>query len=322
MKPLALTVLLAIVQASPPVPRQASDNPAGARPKIERNAQKAENPSADLPSGGEPMGSASANRNAGEQANKDAHHDIAASEPRPVMITHPRRDLADWAYWGFSLLLAVVGALQVWLLCRTLGWIRRQATQMKRQAGFMRLQWRTMTGQLKEMEKSREIETKTLILQYRPKVTVRFATAYEFNIPDLGEPARGKVQLTVVNAGGSAAHICGGTIAMWSAMARTHPASGIEIKRGEEVPIGNFTLQPGEDALVTQTLATGATNDIPWANYHAGIRVEPPRHIYLVGTIYYTDDLGIPRRTGIHRTYEPSDGSFTPNRDSEREYTD
>ena len=133
-----------------------------------------------------------------------------------------------------------------------------------------------------------------------------------------------KVQFTVVNNGGSAAHITGGWVSLWSFVEPPKLATSrkIEKKSGDEVLIKEITLQPGEDTALQQSLATGATNDIEWANYQAGLRTEPPRYIHLVGMIRYVDDLGIPRRTGIHRTYDPNTGWFAPNQDSEREYTD
>lgn len=46
------------------------------------------------------------------------------------------RDWADWGVWVFSLLLVVVGGLQVWFLYRTLGAIKRQADLMDQQGEF------------------------------------------------------------------------------------------------------------------------------------------------------------------------------------------
>jgi hypothetical protein len=44
--------------------------------------------------------------------------------------------------------------------------------------------------------------------------------------------------------------------------------------------------------------------------------------IFLLGTIWYRDDLDIPRQTGLHRSYDPKTKLFTPQKDSEEEYSD
>ena len=167
-----------------------------------------------------------------------------------------------------------------------------------------------MDAQLNEMRQSREIETKTLLLQYRPKIIVRDARASDFNVAELGNPAQGKVRLTLVNTGGTPANILGGWIALWSAQASV--SVPLEIKQGEEAQFSAFTLQPGERESLERELDTGTTNDIQWANFHQAIKTDPMRYIYLVGVLVYRDDLGIPRQTGIHRVYDPKTKTFTP----------
>ena len=225
-----------------------------------------------------------------------------------------------------TIALTVAGVIGICIALKTLRAIQLQAHEMKRQRGFMRLQWKAMgeqatlmNGQLREMEQSREIETKTLILQFRPKIIVRNAKASEFNVFELGEPATGRALFTVVNAGGSAAHITDGTIAMWSVKASDHK---MEQTHGTDWPIGEFTLQPGEDRTLAFPLNTGAVNDLDWANYHAGLRTEPLKFIYLAGVLQYLDDLKILRRTGIMREYDPKTKLFAPSKTSEAEYSD
>jgi hypothetical protein len=164
----------------------------------------------------------------------------------------------------FTKLLVVVGFLQFFALvgqvviyCRQAKIMGRQAHEMKRQRGYMRLQWRAMgtqaehmEGQLTEMQESRKIANKTLVLQYRPKVIARYAKAYDFNVAELGEPAKGKVRFKVVNIGGSPARIIGGNVALWSAEGPRSPHSNrAEIYKGTDAPMQEFTLQPGEERV-------------------------------------------------------------------------
>jgi hypothetical protein len=232
----------------------------------------------------------------------------------------------------FTAALVVIGILQTivmfltwWIYRRQAREMRRQRHEMRRQRHVMFRQWKAMgvqaalmTGQLEEMKESRKIETKTLILQYRPRIIVRNASASDFNVAELGQPAQGKVQITIINSGGSPAHIKGGTIALWSTEVSSAPT---EIKKGNDNPIGEFTLQAGEDREYEGNIGTGATHDLNWANYHAGHQTTPMKSLYLVGTIMYEDDLGIPRRTGIFRAYDPKTYSFSSST-FEGEYTD
>jgi hypothetical protein len=109
MNLLYITVLLAIMQTSPPVPRKAT------RTIIKTN----ETPSQ--------------NTNGSNQENDNTEHPISISKLPTVTVTTPTRDWAGWGYWAFSLLLVVVGGLQIGLLWRTLGAIRRQADIMDSQ---------------------------------------------------------------------------------------------------------------------------------------------------------------------------------------------
>jgi hypothetical protein len=188
----------------------------------------------------------------------------------------------------------------------------------RRTLNAIETQGNLMDKQLKEMEKAREIETKTLILQYRPKIVVRDAKALEFNFK-LGEPGEGKIQFTVVNKGGSTAYITGGTI--WLCSSIGHNVGNIETKVGQDGLIDTFALQPGEDIRISSSLPTGTENDLKWANFHAGLKAEPLLFLTILGVVHYKDDLGIPRRTGINRSYDPKTKTFTPS-NSEGEYTD
>lgn len=77
-----------------------------------------------------PASSPQTQTNSGGQHPEDAQHTVGISKLPSVSVT---RDWADWGVWVFSLLLVVVGFLQVWLLRSTLGAMRQQADLMKQQ---------------------------------------------------------------------------------------------------------------------------------------------------------------------------------------------
>jgi hypothetical protein len=137
MKLFYVTVLLAVVQASPPVPRQAANDSTGTGSSVKSQTK----PKQTAPTQPEPViktdNTPRQNSNGIKQRDEDAEHPISVSKLPPVMVVPPKRDWADWGYWIFSFVLVVVGGLQVGLLWRTLGAIQRQANEMKRQADLM-----------------------------------------------------------------------------------------------------------------------------------------------------------------------------------------
>jgi hypothetical protein len=143
-----------------------------------------------------------------------------------------------------------LGGLQVWLLWRTLGTIKRQADQME--------------SQLSEMRRAADIENKHLILQYRPRIILRNAVASEFNLE--ATEIEGFISFQVVNIGGSPAHIFGDELQMLSIDATS--VKGITSKEGNRFHLPPITLQAGERTRYEVTLKTGAAiNDLGWFNY-------------------------------------------------------
>jgi len=175
-----------------------------------------------------------------------------------------------------------------------------------------------------EMRKGGDIAERTLILQYRPRVIVRSAAASNFNLADLGKTSTAKVKLTVVNIGGSTARITGGVVALWWAHAsHSEYSNKVVLRTAPDKSIGgDVNLEPGERAVWEETVDMDATIDLQWANYHAGLETKDHRTVILVGTVYYRDELGISRQTGIHRKYDPKTSEFVANKESEQEYTD
>ena len=317
MKILLLAVLLAVSQASAPVPRQATDNAAGSSQHIKQQSDDKQNPS---PGSVRPIvqnrASANVDKDNGETpAKTDTQETIFITESAAM----PIKDRWNKAYVIFTGLLVIIASLGVSAAIKTLREIKQQVEEMEQQRIVMGGQLETMKGQLGEMKQTREIETKTLLLQYRPKIIIRDARASDFNVAELGQPAKGKVHFTIINSGGSAAHIVEGTVAAWSADV---PDGIVKISYGEDFLIAEFTLEPGQDRSFDRILNAGVTNDLQWANYHAGDRTEPTKAIYLVGTIKYLDDLKIPRRTGFFRVYDPKTGKFVPSKNSDEEYAD
>lgn len=130
MKYLVLAVILAMMQASPPVPRKAANNPTHTSGNIEQHGQSDETVTGNPPSAIETSSGGPPESNSGEQHRNDAGYTVGISKLPPAAVT---KDWADWGVWAFSLLLVIVGVLQTLLLRGTLRAIQRQADLLERQ---------------------------------------------------------------------------------------------------------------------------------------------------------------------------------------------
>jgi hypothetical protein len=228
--------------------------------------------------------------------------------------TKNNKDEWDKAAVLSNYLLVVVGGFGVLYAARTLRKLREQTAQIERQAGLME-------RQLTEMQTVSELEKTTLILQYRPKIIVRNAIVKSFSdeIGDLiSKPVRCVVAFQIANIGGSPAHIVEGDVYLLSARL-TDLKEEIELKESTHTGISERTLQPGERENIQFGLDTRIPNDARWVEYYSGAS---SHSIFLLGTIWYRDNLDIPRATGIHRKYDPATKRFEPKKDNEEEYSD
>lgn len=226
-----------------------------------------------------------------------------ASNPgKPEAPTKNEKDGWDKAAVISNYLLVVAGACGIFYAARTLGKLAEQTV---------------------EMRKVSDLENKTLILQYRPKIIVRNATAKGFSEDvregiRIAENVRCIMDFQIVNLGGSPAHIVGGDIYLLSAR-NVDPKEEIELKESTHIGISERTLQPGQRESIEFRFDTGIPSDARWTEIYKGVSSHA---IFLLGEIWYRDDLNIPRQTGIHRKLDPTTKRFEPKKDSEAEYTD
>jgi hypothetical protein len=325
MQYIVLAVILAVMQALPPIPRQASDSPAGASKKVQNQPKSEQTDPKHSPASVNADQTQSHDPHTGKQTGEDTPNSIKVSELPPVTVAGRGRDWADWGYWCFSLLLVIVGALQVWLLRSTLLAIQTQAGHMERQAGIMEGQLEAMkeageqTDKLIEhAERQATAADKTLILQYRPRIAVRNVRVIRANT-EIGKSGELTLSCQVVNIGGSAARRITGSVHVFSCVASD--VEKIDFIHGEEREFSLDALEPGQRNSYEDTLPTGTVNDEGWFTFYGGETV--PRHyVYLWGNVWYFDDLGIPRQTGIYRKFDPKYMRFEPEKDSEQEYSD
>ena len=127
-------MLLAVMQAQPPIPRKTAEHSAGTGQNVESHSERHEAASAPAVPIHKDDSTPRAEPESSKVGRSDARNPTRIAELPPVSV---RRDWADWGVWIFSGLLVVVGFLQVWLLFGTLGAIKRQADLMEKQTGIL-----------------------------------------------------------------------------------------------------------------------------------------------------------------------------------------
>jgi hypothetical protein len=137
MKYAMLSMLLALMQALPPVPRQAATSSAGTSGHIQSQTNANKTPPAQSPPSVNANAAPSHDVNRSEQGTDNSQHSISVSKLPTVTVSSPKRDWADWGYWAFNLLLVVVGIFQVILLVFTWKTIQRQVQLQE----FNQQQW-------------------------------------------------------------------------------------------------------------------------------------------------------------------------------------
>lgn len=111
MKIVALAVLFAIMQASPPVPRKAAEDTAAARNSVQGQAKSNEtNPSQPAPvADAKSTSDNDAARN--EQKTENTQQSVVVSKLPSVTVVATDKTWADWILWGCNVLLVPITLL-------------------------------------------------------------------------------------------------------------------------------------------------------------------------------------------------------------------
>ncbi len=123
----AVAILFAVAQASSPSSSKTANRPAHAAHDFKDHAISNKAPSAQSPPPVESDHPQSQDEHGNGKGADSTKRSVSISELPPVTVAGPKRDFADWATWAFNFLLAITSGFQVWLLLRTLTFIRRQA---------------------------------------------------------------------------------------------------------------------------------------------------------------------------------------------------
>jgi len=161
MKYLALAVLLAVMQASPPVPRKAADPGNGTPQNVAKQPSSDKTPAKQSPPLIQPISSEPDQNASRNPATENAPKAVSIRELPPVSVM---KDWLDKIYIGFTGILIIIGFFGVRAAYRTLRAIEQQVGEMKAQRETMQGQLTTMQGQLAQMKSAGE-QTDKLIGQ-------------------------------------------------------------------------------------------------------------------------------------------------------------
>ena len=160
MKVIALTVLLTIAQAAPPVPRKAANPQTSATQNIKDNANNNQGPSDAHPPLKQQTKPAQTQDKGQDPSDADARQTIVIRESTPVPKVG--KDWWDKAYVIFTGALVVIGFVGVGCAVVTLWAIRAQVTVMAQQRQVMLGQLRTMQEQIAEMSEQTDVLEKSV----------------------------------------------------------------------------------------------------------------------------------------------------------------
>ena len=254
MQYIVLAVILAVMQAFLPVPRQASDSSAGASKNVQNQpgSEQADPKHSPAPvNADQPQGH---DANTDKKTKENGQQSVKITEPITVDVVRPQTTWTDRGVWFFNLCLAVTSALQVWLLCRTLAFIRRQTHEMKRQRITMREQLKAMQGQLVQAGKQAEAASdaakaardniELVIGKERARVRVELQ---KFDLADAGKFIFHQVDCLVFSYGTNSAFVSDSRV--WvgvSPDAEEGPPDSIPARQPISVP---RVLHPTEDGV-------------------------------------------------------------------------
>src|ERR1035441_622142 len=145
MKLLIVAVLLSLVQAPPPVPRQTADKAPPSAQGVKQQPYTQQSPTPDSSSVPNPTTANADKDKGGTPAKTDPQETIFITESAAV----PVKDWWERAYVLFTGLLVFIGALGVHAAIKTLREIKQQATEMQKQRT-------AMEGQLEVMQRQSE----------------------------------------------------------------------------------------------------------------------------------------------------------------------
>jgi hypothetical protein len=153
MKHILITVLLAVMQTLPPVPRKTANSPDSTTQNVKKDANNNQAPAAKPATAINPVTPKPEQNPSDPPSPKDADQSISVSKLPAVSVD---RNWADWVLWGFNGLLVIAGFLGIRVAYKTLKNIARQTRSIHHQAIQVRKQTQILNKSAKAAQKAAE----------------------------------------------------------------------------------------------------------------------------------------------------------------------
>jgi hypothetical protein len=282
MKALIFAVLLVVLQAVPPIPRKATDNPASGSRGVKAETNNNQSPSAPAKS---VQGPAATQQNQSTTSPK-----TNAEKSVPVRdFSSSRKDWWDRAYVICTGLLVIVGVVGTCLALRTLKAMQRQA----------------------------ELMDKTMVLTFRPKLIIRGIALIPGRLveiagtTDVEDDLVWQIQYVVANTGGVAAHVTASNLTITKIEMVDGALPTFPPYSGSRDSMGTFTVQPGEhkEGFIKLDRYTDTGRFRLLRAVREGGSTTPG-NLYCLGFIEYRDAAAVKRRTAFCLHYDAQTERF------------
>ena len=284
--------ILAIISAviSPSFPGHTTTQATGANGKPQNDSHgQQKSPTPSLPVINMPSAPNPQEHSANQESTKE-NVTVSTTEPLKVQAD-VSKDWRDKLNWLLSVILVVIGGFGVLYARKTLKAIERQAN----------------------------IASESLILQFRPRIVIRGGFINGTRLADTGEHVGGCVQFVVTNSGGTNAHIYKSEFivkVLGDSISESSLMDGA-------MSIGEFSLTTGQGTTITIPISLEMVKSIQDEFRRRDEPLSADRKpVYVIGDLWYKDDLGISRSTGIFRKFDPKELIFVPVENSTSEYSD
>jgi hypothetical protein len=219
----------------------------------------------------------------------------------------------------YTLLLAVFTAVLAAVSIAQGYFLHIHGVELRTLAGAAKENAEATKETLLEIKRQADLMNKSLILQFRPKILIRGGFIDGTRLADTGEIIGGRLQFIVTNAGGTTA-----TIYKSEFVVKTIGSSPTQTNLFDgATSLGEFSLATGQGTTVAIPISfeviKNIRNEFDKRNEPLSVDRIP---VYFIGDIWYRDDLGISRNTGVFRRFDPNEQTFMPVEKSSSEYAD
>jgi hypothetical protein len=292
MKYAVLAVLLAVVQAAPPVPRKASDNQSGTRDNLKDQSQSEPNSSPNQIASNNQNGDAKQGAKPSAQpAANDANKTVVVAE----LASMPKKDrwdkasvIASWILVYFTFLLVVIGTGGVFAAIMTLKAIDKQAA--------------TMQGQLAQAIASTKAAQDSIdIIKDKDRARLHVEPVYEegfndFHLdPDEMTTIGPQVGIRVVQHGPTKAfNVIGESIVLLEDSSEALPT--LDVSAPMRIPA---VIDGGNVSFVVEQYL------FPYTIEDSSAIAEGKKFVHFLGRLVYEDVFGNPHKTTFRYLWTP-----------------